>query len=353
MTRGLRMAAAVAALALTVTACGDDAPTSATEDTRQLEVVSWWTSGSEAAALEALFAAFRQSNPGVQAVNAAVAGGAGSTARVALAKRLQKDDPPDVWQTFAGKSVQGYASRGVIRSVASVFDAEDLRARLHPAILRSLMRDGRPYGVPTGAHRGNVLWFNKALLERAGVSAPSAGYTVDAFLLAQGRAAQRSWRRGGRRAGWSVRGTPGSTPSPPGGRQRCGRGWCGRRSRSAGRPAGRPAGRAGDRRSAAGRARGQQQGHRSQAQRGQRPACPVGPFSQRHPAPSPTVVLPSRRPWRRRADNKNLPTGFSVIRTPAPGSPIRHERSVTEVKCDADASRERARHRDGDRRAAR
>ena len=49
-------------------------------------------------------------------------------------------------------------------------------------ILRSLMRDGRPYGVPTGAHRGNVLWFNKALLERAGVSAPSAGYTLDAFL---------------------------------------------------------------------------------------------------------------------------------------------------------------------------
>ena len=53
---------------------------------------------------------------------------------------------------------------------------------MHPAILRSLMRDGRPYGVPTGAHRSNVLWFNKALLERAGVSAPSSGYTLDAFL---------------------------------------------------------------------------------------------------------------------------------------------------------------------------
>ena len=44
------------------------------------------------------------------------------------------------------------------------------------------MRDGTPYGVPTGAHRSNVLWFNTRLLERAGVSPPSSGYTIDGFL---------------------------------------------------------------------------------------------------------------------------------------------------------------------------
>ena len=65
---------AVAALALTAAACGGDAPTSATTSTKDLEVVSWWTSGSEAAALDALFAAFRESNPGVDVVNGAVAG---------------------------------------------------------------------------------------------------------------------------------------------------------------------------------------------------------------------------------------------------------------------------------------
>jgi glucose/mannose transport system substrate-binding protein len=180
--RGAAAATVLAALALALGACGDDVPTSATKDTSRLEVVSWWTSGSEAAALDALFAAFRRSYPSVDAVNAAVPGGAGSKARVELAKRLQDDDPPDVWQTFAGKSVQGYASRNVVRSVASVFAAGDLRARMHPTILRSVMRDGRPYGVPTGAHRSNVLWFNRKLLERAGVAPPSAGYTLDAFL---------------------------------------------------------------------------------------------------------------------------------------------------------------------------
>jgi glucose/mannose transport system substrate-binding protein len=174
-------AAAVAAVAL-LGACGGDKPTSATESTNKLEVVSWWTSGSEAAALDALFAAFRESTPGVDAVNGAVAGGAGSKAIVELAKRLREGNPPDVWQTFAGKSVQGYARRGQVRSLESLFDGEDLRSRLNPTILRSVMRDGRPYGVPTGAHRSNVLWFNKKLLEKSGVTPPSSGYTLAAFL---------------------------------------------------------------------------------------------------------------------------------------------------------------------------
>ncbi len=180
---GSRRAAAAAAvvLALALGACGDS-PTSATESTKQLEVVSWWTSGSEAAALEVLFASFRASSPGVEVVNGAVRGGAGSEAIVELAKRLQRDDPPDVWQTFAGESVQGYARRGVIRSVAPVYARDDLRARMNATILRSVMRDGRPYGVPTGAHRSNVLWFNNSVLEKAGVTPPSSGYTLAAFL---------------------------------------------------------------------------------------------------------------------------------------------------------------------------
>src|SRR3954470_24279986 len=174
-------AVAVAGFALALAACGS-APTSATKNTKKLEVVSWWTSGSEAAALDALFAAFRASNPGVDIVNGAVPGGAGSKAIVELAKRLQRGDPPDVWQTFAGKSVQGYARRGVVRSVASVFDRDGLATRMNATIRRSVMRGGRPYGVPTGAHRSNVLWFNTKVLRRAGVTPPSSGYTAAAFL---------------------------------------------------------------------------------------------------------------------------------------------------------------------------
>jgi glucose/mannose transport system substrate-binding protein len=175
-------ATAAAALALTVTACGSEPPTSASTSTNQLEVVSWWTSGSEAAALDTLFTAFRQTNPDVATVNGAVAGGAGSQAIVALAKRLQQGNPPDVWQTFAGKSVQGYAERGVVRDVGPVFSSDQLSSTMQPTIMRSLLRNGKPYGVPTGAHRSNVLWFNTSVLAKAGVTPPTTGYTLNAFV---------------------------------------------------------------------------------------------------------------------------------------------------------------------------
>ena len=175
-------ASVAAALALTLSACGSEPPTSASTSTDRLEVVSWWTSGSEAAALDTLFNTFRQANPDVTTVNGAVAGGAGSQAIVALAKRLQQGNPPDVWQTFAGKSVQGYAARGVVRDVGSVFTSEKLSSTMQPTIMRSLLRNGKPYGVPTGAHRSNVLWFNSGVLTKAGVDLPTRGYTLSAFV---------------------------------------------------------------------------------------------------------------------------------------------------------------------------
>ena len=180
---GRLAAVAVLALTLTLSACGGgNQPTSATISTSRLEVVSWWTSSSEAKALGVLFAAFRDSNPGVHAINGAIPGGAGSNAIVALAKRLQRNDPPDVWQTFAGKSLQAYASNGVVRSVASIFAREHLRTEMNATILQSLMYDGQPYGVPTGAHRSNVLFFNLKLLAKAGVAPPSNHTTLGEFL---------------------------------------------------------------------------------------------------------------------------------------------------------------------------
>ena len=176
---------AATALALTLTlgagACGDDAPTSPARDTTRLEVLSWWTSGSEAAALSTLLDAYRRAAPGVEPVNAAVAGGAGSQAIVTLAKRLRAGDPPDVWQTFAGESVQGYAARGTVRDVTSVLTGS-AGTTMQPTIRQSLDHDGKAYGVPTGAHRSNVLWFNRALLHRAGVAPPTDDYPLAAFV---------------------------------------------------------------------------------------------------------------------------------------------------------------------------
>ena len=69
-------------------------------DERKLEVFSWWTSGGEAAALDVLFKVYKKQNPGVEIINATVAGGAGFAARPVLQTRLAGGKPPDTWQTI-------------------------------------------------------------------------------------------------------------------------------------------------------------------------------------------------------------------------------------------------------------
>jgi len=69
---------------------------------KQLEVFSWWTSGREAVALEALFKAYNHKNPGVEVRNAGITGGGGLATRPVLQTRLAGSKPPDTWQTHSG-----------------------------------------------------------------------------------------------------------------------------------------------------------------------------------------------------------------------------------------------------------
>ena len=72
------------------------------DSAKKLEVFSWWTSGGEAAALDALFGVYKKANPGVEIINATVAGGGGSAARAVLQTRLAGGNPPDTWQSHPG-----------------------------------------------------------------------------------------------------------------------------------------------------------------------------------------------------------------------------------------------------------
>jgi len=155
--------------------------------TINLEVVSWWTSGSEQRALTVLFDAYRAAHPGVTVTNGAVAGGGGSNAQVVLAQRLLSGNPPDVWQTFPAGSLRAYVDQGQVADVSELYGQGGLAAAL-PAVIRDgLTIDGKQYGVPTSAHRGNMLFYNIALLAKAGVPAPGAGYSPPTFLADLGK----------------------------------------------------------------------------------------------------------------------------------------------------------------------
>jgi glucose/mannose transport system substrate-binding protein len=169
------------ALVVIIAASGARSQGNFAQPTKSLEVASWWTSKSESAALNVLFDRFKQARPGVTIVNAAVKGGAGSNVQIVLAKRLREGDPPDVWQTFLGTSLRAYAERDQIVDVSSVFDQTKLAGTIPASVLDAATWGGKQWGVPTGAHRGNMLWFDPALLRQAGVTVPSSGYTAATF----------------------------------------------------------------------------------------------------------------------------------------------------------------------------
>jgi glucose/mannose transport system substrate-binding protein len=186
----MRLRGSIVALGLAVVCalagCAADRGSSP-ESTPNLEVVSWWTSGSEQQALTVLFDAYRAAHPGVTVTNGAVAGGGGSNAQVVLAQRLLSGNPPDVWQTFPAGSLRAYVDQGQVADVSELYGQSGLAAAL-PAVIRDgLTVDGKQYGVPTSAHRGNMLFYNIALLAKAGVTPPGAGYSPPTFLADLGK----------------------------------------------------------------------------------------------------------------------------------------------------------------------
>ena len=172
---------AIVALALILAACGGGQNANFSEPTDRLEVVSWWVSPSEHPALEVLLNAFKDANPKVDVIDGSIAGGGGSNVQVVLAQRLRAGDPPDVWQTFLGSSLRAWVDAGRIADVTDVFEKAGLDQTMPPRLLDAATDKVKAWGVPTGSHRGNVLWFNQNLLREAGVAAPGPGYTAEAF----------------------------------------------------------------------------------------------------------------------------------------------------------------------------
>ena len=81
-------------------AIGQAPLTSEAAGENKLEVFSWWTSGGEAAALNGLFNLYKRRDPGLEIVNATVAGGGGP-----LHGRFCKPVWPEVIRPTAGKPI--------------------------------------------------------------------------------------------------------------------------------------------------------------------------------------------------------------------------------------------------------
>lgn len=172
-----RMFALAAALTLLMVGCGDSA---STEGSGEVEIFSWWTGSGEAEGLAALIGVFTAEYPDYTIVNSAVAGGAGSDAKAVLATRLSGGDVPSTWQGHAGQELIGtYVAAGQLEPLNFLYEAEGWLDVMPETLIPLISEDGDIYSVPVNIHRANVMWYNPAVLQAAGVTVPT---TIDEFL---------------------------------------------------------------------------------------------------------------------------------------------------------------------------
>ncbi len=172
MSRKLRVLLIVVMVTMTF-ALGRTPNVTRAQGDDKLEVFSYWTSGGEAAALNALFEAYKKINPKTEIINAVVAGGAGVNAQAVLQTRLQGKNPPDTWQTHPGAEVQGrYIDPGYVDPVTDLYKSEGWDKVMPKSFIDNIVtsKDGQIYTVLTGVHRYNSLWYNKKLLDKNGIT---------------------------------------------------------------------------------------------------------------------------------------------------------------------------------------
>ena len=151
----------------------------------KLEVFSWWSSGGEAAALDALFDVYKKREAGAEIINATVAGGGGSAARPVLQTRLAGGNPPDTWQTHPGWELLGqYVDPGYCEPITDLYKSDGWDTAFPKELVVNLMtKDRKIYAVLAGIHRGNVLWYNTKLLEKHGIKVGNT-MTFEQFFAA-------------------------------------------------------------------------------------------------------------------------------------------------------------------------
>lgn len=173
-----------AAAAVALAGCAaNTAGGSGNSDDGALEVVSWWTSGSEEDALNVLFDAFTEENPNVGISNAAVSGGGGANATQALNTRLQAGSPPDTWQLHPDGQLASYVEGGNVLDITDLWESEGWASQLPEQLAELQKVDGSYYTVPVGVHRGNVLWLNTEVLDEKGIDL--SGATTGQDLIEQ------------------------------------------------------------------------------------------------------------------------------------------------------------------------
>ncbi len=132
------------------------------------EVLHWWTSGGESAAVKVFADKFKAA--GGEWIDTAIA--IGENARAAGINRIVGGNPPTMMQFNTGKQFDEIVANGFVRQLDDVAAAGKWQEILPPAIVDMITRDGHIYAVPVNIHGENWLWYNTKVFADAGLQPP-------------------------------------------------------------------------------------------------------------------------------------------------------------------------------------
>ena len=137
----------------------------------ELELMHFWTSGGEAAAMGVIKKAAQ--GAGIEWKDAAVSGGSGMNAFQVLQARVAAGNPPAAMQMH-GEQIREYANAGLLLDLSDVAASEGWDKVIDPDLLSYYRENGKVVGIPFNMHRPNWVWANKKLLDRYGGKAPAS-----------------------------------------------------------------------------------------------------------------------------------------------------------------------------------
>jgi glucose/mannose transport system substrate-binding protein len=142
------------------------------------EVIHWWTSGGESAAVKKLAEAYRAAG-GVW-VDTAIAGS--EQARAVAISRLAGGNPPTAAQFNTSKQFLDVIEEGMLNNVDDIAAREHWDSTLPEPIRNVIKVNGHYYAVPIDIHMPTWIWYSKAAFKRAGIAKEPA--TMDELFAA-------------------------------------------------------------------------------------------------------------------------------------------------------------------------
>jgi len=146
---------------------------SLTGGTSTVELLHGWSGGDGAAAFEAMKEGFQEEYSDTELNVKAIGGSANTSLNTRVQQRVKNDDPPSSWADWPGANLQQFTDADAFGDIEGDVWTDEVKDAYLQGPKDAAKVDGTFVAVPTNIHRINNLFYNKSVVEDAGVDPSS------------------------------------------------------------------------------------------------------------------------------------------------------------------------------------